>query len=58
MYRREGELVAGRPKRPELENEAAADAEKLKDYFLKKGHAIVAYSGGVTQLGQGKGSSS
>jgi len=39
--------VAGRPKRPELENEAAAHAQKLNDYFLKKEHAIVAYSGGV-----------
>jgi PP-loop superfamily ATP-utilizing enzyme len=39
--------VTGKLKRPEPENEAAAKAQELSDYFLKKGHAIVAYSGGV-----------
>ena len=39
--------MAGKPKQPALENEAAANAQKLNDYFLKKEHAIVAYSGGV-----------
>jgi uncharacterized protein len=39
--------VTGHPKQPVLKNEAAAKAQELSDYFFKKRHAIVAYSGGV-----------
>jgi uncharacterized protein len=39
--------VTDEPNTPQLKNETAACAQKLKDYFLEKKHAIVAYSGGV-----------
>ena len=39
--------MTGHPKRPLLKYEATAKAQELSDYFLKKRHAIVAYSGGV-----------
>ena len=39
--------MTGHPKQPVLKNEAAAKAQELSDYFFKKRHAIVAYSGGV-----------
>ena len=39
--------MSGEPNRPQLKNETAANALKLKQYFSEKGHAIVAYSGGV-----------
>jgi uncharacterized protein len=39
--------VADTTKQPALKNEAATNARKLKAYFVKKGRAIIAYSGGV-----------
>ena len=39
--------MTGHPKQPVLKNETAAKVQELSDYFLKKGYAIVAYSGGV-----------
>ena len=41
------EKVPGEPKKPQPRNETAAKAQELKQYFSQKGHAIVAYSGGV-----------
>jgi len=39
--------VTGKIKQPAPQNEVAAHAQKLNDYFSAKGHAIIAYSGGV-----------
>lgn len=39
--------MTDKSKRPEPENEAAAKAQKLNDYFVTKERAIIAYSGGV-----------
>ena len=42
-----GGNVAGKIKQPAPQNEVATHAKKLSDYFSAKGHAIIAYSGGV-----------
>ena len=39
--------MAGKTKQPVPKNEAAASARKLREYFLNKKRAIIAYSGGV-----------
>jgi uncharacterized protein len=46
-YPYRGKKVTDKSKRPEPENEAAAKARKLNDYFVTKERAIIAYSGGV-----------